>query len=205
MSRGTEFWDQLDQPFVVDQNLLNAGGASILLCLCFSQVGKRRMVVRFMVGVNKKTPKRWDWGNCMGYHGSYQFCFFSMNMGIWDVFFLIPSVKSMAIPAWKISIPTTKTGPWRQLWVAPSSLGPMPLTSWMLMICAQYIEVGPGGLGPRSYWWDRVDQLGKSERWRIFWRTVSLFGIVGSALIFFFEIFWLCEMSVIVGKFPKHA
>lgn len=44
----------------------------------------------------------------MGYDGSYQFCFFSMNMGIWDVFFLIPSVKSMAIPAWKISIPTTK-------------------------------------------------------------------------------------------------
>jgi len=53
MSRGTDFWDQL---FVVDQNLLNAGGASILLCLCFSQVAGR--IVSFMVGVNKKTPKR---------------------------------------------------------------------------------------------------------------------------------------------------
>lgn len=44
--------------------------------------------------------------------------------------------------------PNNETGPWRQLWVAPSSLGPTPLTSWMRMICAQYIEVGPGGLGP---------------------------------------------------------
>ena len=53
MSRGTDFWDQL---FVVDQNLLNAGGASILLCLCFSQVVRR--IVSFMVGVNKKNTKK---------------------------------------------------------------------------------------------------------------------------------------------------
>lgn len=53
--------------------------------------------------------------------------------------------------------------------------------------------------GTGSYWWDQTNRF--SERWRIFWRTVSLFGIVGSALIFFSKFpdfvkcLWLLESS----------
>lgn len=67
-----------DQPFVVNQS--TSSQVSPPSCACVSLRLSAGSWASWL-GSTKNHQKRWDWWNCMGYHGLYQLCFFQLIRG----------------------------------------------------------------------------------------------------------------------------